>query len=71
MALNYDVLHSHSLLERDFNIPKHSVIIDEKFACMFGDDFIEDKFTYKGINYCRVPTILIVNKGGVFKAFKE
>lgn len=58
-------------MERDSNIPKWSVIIDAEYSYMFGEEFIEDRFRYKGKNYCRVPTAIFVKRGGIFKAFEE
>ena len=64
MAKESDFLHSHSGLERELKIPKHTVLVDEEF----GDRFIEKKpFKYNGVDYIKVPILSFVKEGGVFK----
>lgn len=61
-----DVLHSHSGLERTLVISKSKVIVDAKFRNLFPLESI-DPFTYDGVQYVLVPTLLFVKMNGVFK----
>ena len=61
-----EVLHSHSGLERTLVMPKSKVIVDAKFKKLFPLECI-DPFTYNGIHYLVVPTLLFVKRNGVFK----
>lgn len=65
-----NVLHSHSRLERILSIPKSNVLVDAKFRDLFPLSSVEP-FTYNGVRYCLVPTLLFVNKNGVFKQYER
>lgn len=63
-------LHSHSGLERDLRFPKHTVLVDAKFAYMFsGEPCVP--FTHNRIEYVKVNILSFANKGGVFKNLSE
>ena len=48
MSHGLTFLHSHSGLERDLRFPKHTVLVDAKFAHMFsGEQCVP--FTHDGI----------------------
>lgn len=70
MSLKMNVLHSHSGLERDMNIPKHIVLVDEQFKGLFASDMIQP-LKYCGNLYYKVPIMSFVNNGGVFKNFLQ
>ena len=70
MSHELTFLHSHSGLERDLRFPKHTVLVDAKFAHMFsGEPCIP--FTHNRIVYVKVNTLSFVKKGGVFKNLSE
>lgn len=63
-------LHSHSGLERNLRFPKHTVLVDAKFAYMFsGEPCVP--FTHNRIEYVKVSILSFVKKGGVFKNLSE
>lgn len=66
MSHGLTYLHSHSALERELRMPKHLVLIDAKFASVFISDSVIP-FKYRGVDYCKVPILSFVGKGGVFK----
>lgn len=68
MSQGVSGLHSHSLIERDLNFPKHLVIVDAKFAKLFKE---KKRVAYKKNLYLQVPIMDFVNNGGVFKALAE
>ena len=68
MSQGINYLHSHSGIERERKFPKHIVLVDERFKDEFND--CPDKITpYKvnGKTYYKVPILLFIAKGGVFK----
>ena len=70
MSKKFNMLHSHSGLEKELGMPKHLVLVDEQYKGLF----IEDKITpirCHGINYYKVPILSFVRNGGVFKNFTE
>ena len=74
MSHSANYLHSHSALERtlkDKDIANKShVLVDEKFRNIFADIEMEVKHTtINGVRYCKVPILMFVHKGGVFKNF--
>lgn len=68
MSGKFNVLHSHSGLERELKFKKHIVLVDEEYGHMFLEDTIE-KFKYLGKVYYKVPILSFVRKGGMFKNF--
>lgn len=66
MSNDFKVLHSHSGIERELQFPKHTVLVDECFGRLFPDDAIKP-FRYDGVMYYKVPILMFVEKGGVFK----
>lgn len=59
-------LHSHSGLERELNLAKRFVLVDESFHNMFAD--VETKSLKRhGIKYLQVPIATFIKRGGVFK----
>jgi hypothetical protein len=68
MSGKFNVLHSHSGLERELKFKKHVVLVDEEYKHMFLEDTIE-KFKYLGKVYYKVPILSFVRKGGIFKNF--
>lgn len=70
MSYGKDYLHSHSGLERNLRFPKHTVLVDAKFAHMFsGEPCVP--FTHNRIEYVKVNILSFTNKGGVFKNLSE
>ena len=70
MSHGLNFLHSHSGLERDLRFPKHTVLVDAKFAHMFsGEPCVP--FTHNRIEYGKVNILSFANKGGVFKNLSE
>lgn len=70
MSHGLTFLHSHSGLERDLRFPKHTVLVDAKFAHMFsGEPCVP--FTHNHIEYVKVNILSFANKGGVFKNLSE
>ena len=65
---SFDCLHSHSGLEKELNMPKHLVLIDEQYKSMFVKDNITP-ITCHGTNYYKVPIMSFVKNGGHFKNF--
>ena len=65
---SFDCLHSHSGLEKELNMPKHLVLIDEQYKSMFVKDNITP-ITCHGVNYYKVPIMSFVKNGGHFKNF--
>lgn len=63
-----DVLHSHSALERELNIPKKFVLVDARFSSLFLGDTIAP-YKHRNMLYYRVPVLSFVFKGGVFKNY--
>jgi len=59
-------LHSHSGLERFLAFPKHIVLVDAEFEELFPKDVVEP-FRYNKVDYVKVPILMFVDKGGVFK----
>lgn len=70
MSGKFDGLHSHSGLERELKMPKHLVLVDEKYKSMFFEDTITP-FRYNGRLYYKVPITSFVMKGGNFKNFMQ
>lgn len=64
-------LHSHSGLERELNMRTNKVLVDARFAPMFGFEAIGAAFTRKGVKYVEIDTRAFLQKGGVFKNFSE
>lgn len=73
MSHGITFLHSHSGLERDLRFPKHTVLVDAKFAYMFsGEPCVPfTHITHNRIKYVKVNILSFVNKGGVFKNLSE
>ena len=70
MSNGITFLHSHSGLERNLRFPKHTVLVDAKFANMFsGGPCVP--FTHNSIEYVEVNILSFVKKGGVFKNISE
>ena len=70
MSNGLNTLHSHSLLERELNMPKHQVLVDAEYKGVFFD--IDTKpFRYAGTDYIKVPTYIFAKRGGVFKALLQ
>lgn len=61
-------LHSHSALERSLLFPKGVVLVDERFAGLFGDP---QMLGHGGVQYAKVPILDFVRRGGVFKNFRR
>lgn len=59
-------LHSHSGLERDLKLPKHTVLVDASFGHLFHHDLCVP-FRYNGVDYYKVSTLMFIKNGGVFK----
>lgn len=70
MSNGHNYLHSHSALERELKFPKHTVLIDEKYAEIFGGEPCKE-FVYKKRTYYKVNIYSFVKKGGVFKNLIE
>ena len=66
MSRGISVLHSHSGIEKELKFPKHIVLVDECFGGLFPDEAIKP-FRYDGEMYYKVPILMFVEKGGVFK----
>lgn len=66
MSKGLDCLHSHSGLEREMNLPKHTVLVDRKYGYMFLEDN-RTLITHKKVDYYKVDILSFVNKGGIFK----
>lgn len=68
-GINY--LHSHSGIERDvmeLSHDKFHVLIDKEYKHLFDECMPDVKpFTYKNIQYYKVPTYAFFCKGGAFK----
>lgn len=72
MSHEINYLHSHSGIERELKMPKHLVLVDERY-----EDFLlggslkgQVKFhhvKYNGKTYLKVPIMMFVKNGGVFK----
>jgi hypothetical protein len=57
-------------LERDLRFPKHTVLVDAKFANNFdGEPCVP--FTHNRIEYVKVNILSFANKGGVFKNLRK
>lgn len=70
MSHGLNFLHSHSGLERELRFPKHTVLVDAKFANMFdGEKCVP--FVHNRVEYVKVNTLSFANKGGVFKNLIE
>lgn len=61
-----DILHSHSTIERELDMPKHTVLVDVQFSEMF-KNCATQTVRYDGVDYLKVPTMSFVKNGGVFK----
>lgn len=70
MSKKFNMLHSHSGLEREMKFPKHFVLVDAQFKNMFIECNIKP-ITYGGRTYYQVPTLAFAKKGGFFKNFME
>ena len=70
MSKKFNMLHSHSGIERELKFKKHIVLVDEQYKNMFLEDTIE-KFKYLGNVYYKVPILSFVRNVGVFKNFTE
>lgn len=68
MSGKFNILHSHSGIERELKFPKHLVLVDEEYKSLFIEDTIS-QFKYNGKIYYKVPVLAFVHKGGVFKNF--
>jgi hypothetical protein len=68
MSQGINYLHSHSAIERDLNLPKRVVLVDEKFGEMFR---VTRSFEYKNKVYYKVPVMEFVRKGGAFRNLDE
>lgn len=66
MSYNVPFLHSHSAIERDEHFPKHTVLIDPKYAELF-DGVPTRKYTYQKREYLKVNILDFVKRGGRFK----
>lgn len=66
MSAGHNYLHSHSGLERELHFPKHTVLVDTKYADTFCD-CITEPFKYKKAEFLKVNILTFVMKGGVFK----
>lgn len=70
MSNGITFLHSHSGLERNLRFPKHTVLVDTKYANMFsGEPCVP--FAHNSIEYVKVNILSFVKKGGVFKNISE
>lgn len=70
MSKGLNALHSHSLLERELEMPKHQVLVDVEYQSVFVD--IDTKpFRYGGVDYLKVPTYIFAKRGGMFKALLQ
>ena len=72
MSLGFSVLHSHSVLERELNFPKHTVLIDGCFSPVVhskGGKTVP--FHIRNKAYAKVSVPDFVRAGGVFKNFSE
>ena len=72
MSQGINYLHSHSALERelkDKNIANKShVLVDEEYIDRFESSATNFKtITLYGVTYYKIPILLFVHKGGVFK----
>lgn len=70
MSKKFNMLHSHSGLEKELGMPKHIVLVDEQYKGLFIEDKIKP-ISCHGINYYKVPILSFVRNGGVFKNFTE
>lgn len=70
MSKGMNSLHSHSLLEREVDMPKHFVLVDAEYKNAFYDVEVKP-FRYAGVEYIKVPTLAFVNRGGTFKALMQ
>lgn len=66
MSNGITYLHSHSGIERDLKMPKHIVLVDEKYKDLFIESTIFP-FEYNGVKYYKVPIQSFLLKNGVFK----
>jgi hypothetical protein len=66
MSQGVGYLHSHSAIEREKRLPKHTVLVDEEYESMFKSP---QAFVYSNRLYFQVPILEFVKKGGVFKNF--
>lgn len=70
MSHGKDYLHSHSGIEREIRLPKHFVLVDEKYRDMFDPKTTEDfsvKQDGRVLNFLKVPIMDFVKNNGVFK----
>ena len=66
----FERLHSHSGLERELDMEKRFVLVDEEFKNRFIKDNIE-AVVYNNITYYKVPILSFVKNGGVFKNLNQ
>lgn len=70
MSQGKDFLHSHSALERELRLPKHLVLVDERFRDKFDERRMAEVVHYDEghkIIYLKVPVLDFVKQGGIFK----
>lgn len=73
MSKGMNVLHSHSIMEREdkkLAKDKRHVIIDAEYKNLFNEHETEP-YVVNNRMYYKVPTLSFIDKGGVFKALKE
>lgn len=66
MSYKVPYLHSHSAIEREKRFPKHTVLIDMKYAKLF-ESAPTRKYTYQKREYLKVNILDFVKRGGRFK----
>lgn len=69
-VMDGSVLHSHSGLERELDMPKHTVLVDESFKSLFASEPYT-LFRHNGKRYIKVNILSFVKKGGLFKNLSE
>ena len=70
MSQGKDYLHSHSGLERELKLPKHFVLVDEKYEYMFDKNRVSEfRVNHEGriATYLKVSILDFVQNNGVFK----
>lgn len=68
MSRGVNILHSHSGIEVEMKLPKHIVLVDEKYKDMFSRS---TPYSYNGNMYLKVSTKEFADNGGVFKFLRE
>lgn len=72
MSHGLSYMHSHSALERELRFPKHIVLVDACFRHVFENSgYPVYSFMNGHKEYCKVPIMAFVEKGGVFKNLSE